>query len=102
MVKGEIDRCGESHVVDAQPMNGEGLFDDILLPVSESGVDLPGENRVDLLPLYARLPQTEQQRIFQPQPGKRRIIFATNVAESSLTVPGIRSRIDARTEATPI
>ncbi len=54
-------------------------------------------NRVDLLPLYARLPQAEQQRIFQPGAGKRRIIFATNVAESSLTVPGIRYVIDAGT-----
>jgi ATP-dependent helicase HrpA len=53
--------------------------------------------RVDLLPLYARLPQKEQQRIFQPGGGKRRIIFATNVAESSLTVPGIRYVIDAGT-----
>ena len=39
----------------------------------------------------------EQQRIFQPTGGKRRIIFATNVAESSLTVPGIRYVIDAGT-----
>lgn len=53
--------------------------------------------RVDLLPLYARLPQAEQQRIFQPNQNKRRIIFATNVAESSLTVPGIRYVIDAGT-----
>ncbi len=53
--------------------------------------------RVDLLPLYARLPQQEQQRIFRPTAGKRRIIFATNVAESSLTVPGIRYVIDAGT-----
>ncbi len=53
------------------------------------------ENRVDLLPLYARLPQAEQQRIFQPTGKVRRIIFATNVAESSLTVPGIRYVIDA-------
>ncbi|WP_345326862.1 ATP-dependent RNA helicase HrpA [Novipirellula rosea] len=54
-------------------------------------------NRVDLLPLYARLPQKEQQRIFHPDAGKRRIIFATNVAESSLTVPGIHSVIDTGT-----
>ena len=53
--------------------------------------------RVDLLPLYARLPQSEQQRIFQPAGGKRRVVFATNVAESSLTVPGIRYVIDAGT-----
>ncbi|TWU40745.1 ATP-dependent RNA helicase HrpA [Novipirellula artificiosorum] len=53
--------------------------------------------RVDLLPLYARLPTKEQQRIFHPDQGKRRIIFATNVAESSLTVPGIHSVIDSGT-----
>ncbi|NND99785.1 MAG: ATP-dependent RNA helicase HrpA [Pirellulaceae bacterium] len=55
------------------------------------------DGRVDLLPLYARLPQKEQQRIFQPSGNKRRIIFATNVAESSLTVPAIRCVIDAGT-----
>ncbi|MFK8115471.1 MAG: ATP-dependent RNA helicase HrpA, partial [Rubripirellula sp.] len=55
------------------------------------------EGRVDLLPLYARLPQSEQQRIFQPSGNKRRIIFATNVAESSLTVPGIRYVVDSGT-----
>jgi ATP-dependent helicase HrpA len=53
--------------------------------------------RVDLLPLYSRLPQAEQQRIFQPSGNRQRIIFATNVAESSLTVPGIRYVIDAGT-----
>lgn len=53
--------------------------------------------RVDLLPLYARLPQAEQQRIFHPTGNVRRIVFATNVAESSLTVPGIRYVIDSGT-----
>ncbi len=55
------------------------------------------EGRVDLLPLYARLPNSEQQKIFHPDGKQRRIIFATNVAESSLTVPGIRSVVDAGT-----
>ena len=54
-------------------------------------------DRIDLLPLYARLPHSEQQRIFQPDGKKRRMIFATNVAESSLTVPGIRYVIDSGT-----
>lgn len=53
--------------------------------------------KVDLLPLYARLPQAEQQRIFRPEGGRQRIIFATNVAESSLTVPGIRFVVDSGT-----
>ena len=55
------------------------------------------ENRIDLLPLYARLPQSQQQRIFRPEGKKRRIILATNVAESSLTVPGIHAVIDSGT-----
>ena len=55
------------------------------------------EGRVDVLPLYARLPQKDQQRIFHPSGQQQRLIFATNVAESSLTVPGIRYVIDAGT-----
>lgn len=53
--------------------------------------------RYELLPLYARLPQGQQQKIFNPDGNKVRIIFATNVAESSLTVPGIRYVIDSGT-----
>ncbi|MCL2646762.1 MAG: DEAD/DEAH box helicase [Phycisphaerales bacterium] len=49
--------------------------------------------RVDILPLFARLSAAEQQRIFEPS-GRRRIILATNIAETSLTVPGIRYVID--------
>ncbi len=51
---------------------------------------------VEVLPLYARLPASEQQRIFDPGP-KRRIVIATNVAESSVTVPRIRYVIDTGT-----
>ncbi|PKQ32570.1 MAG: ATP-dependent RNA helicase HrpA [Actinobacteria bacterium HGW-Actinobacteria-2] len=47
----------------------------------------------EVLPLYARLPFSEQQRVFSPHTG-RRIVLATNVAETSLTVPGIRYVID--------
>jgi len=48
----------------------------------------------EVLPLYARLGPAEQNRIFHPG-GHRRIILATNVAETSLTVPGIRYVIDS-------
>jgi len=48
---------------------------------------------IDILPLYARLNQAEQNRIFQKH-SQRRIVLATNVAETSLTVPGIRYVID--------
>jgi ATP-dependent helicase HrpA len=46
-----------------------------------------------VLPLYARLSAAEQQRVFQPH-AERRIVLATNVAEASLTVPGIRFVVD--------
>jgi ATP-dependent helicase HrpA len=49
-----------------------------------------------ILPLYARLSTQEQNRIFEMGPS-RRIVLATNVAESSLTVPGIRHVIDTGT-----
>ena len=50
-------------------------------------------DRYDILPLYARLPVSEQQRIFASG-GRRRIVLATNVAETSLTVPNIGFVID--------
>ncbi|HUE73131.1 MAG TPA: ATP-dependent RNA helicase HrpA, partial [Pirellulaceae bacterium] len=52
--------------------------------------------RAEVLPLYARLTTAEQNKIFQPHSG-RRIVLATNVAESSLTVPGIRFVVDTGT-----
>jgi ATP-dependent helicase HrpA len=48
----------------------------------------------DVLPLYARLSAAEQHRIFQAHTG-RRIVLSTNVAETSLTVPGVRTVVDA-------
>jgi ATP-dependent helicase HrpA len=47
----------------------------------------------EILPLYARLSFEEQERIFRPH-GARRIVLSTNVAETSLTVPGIRYVVD--------
>jgi ATP-dependent helicase HrpA len=47
----------------------------------------------EILPLYSRLSQAEQEKVFRPS-GRRRIVLATNVAETSLTVPGIRAVID--------
>ncbi|GAB3126260.1 ATP-dependent RNA helicase HrpA [Tsukamurella serpentis] len=51
---------------------------------------------VEILPLYARLSAAEQHRVFAPHSG-RRIVLATNVAETSLTVPGIKYVIDTGT-----
>ncbi len=56
----------------------------------------PLTRNAEVLPLFARLSQAEQDRIFEASNG-RRIVLATNVAETSLTVPGIRFVIDAGT-----
>ena len=84
--------------------NGDIL---IFLPterdILETANDLRREfkNRnIEILPLYARLPVHQQQRVFNVSSqtsSHRRIILATNVAESSLTVPGIRYVIDTGT-----
>ncbi len=50
---------------------------------------------IQVLPLYARLSQAEQNKIFHPSGRGRRVVLATNVAETSLTVPGIRYVIDS-------
>lgn len=80
-------------------------------PLGDVLVFLPGEREIrnaadilrkanlrhtEILPLYARLTPAEQQRIFQAHAG-RRVVLATNVAETSLTVPGIRYVIDSGT-----
>ena len=54
----------------------------------------PAHRHAEILPLFARLSQAEQDRVFTPGNG-RRIVLATNVAETSLTVPGIRYVIDS-------
>src|SRR5690606_38495812 len=61
------------------------------------GAGLPG---TEVVPLYGRLSAAEQHRVFETsrRPGiRRRIVLATNVAETSLTVPGIRYVIDGGT-----
>ena len=76
--------------------NGDVL---VFLPgerdIREAAEVLSGDPSVasEVLPLYARLPTAKQDRIFHPR-GGRRIILATNVAETSLTVPRIRHVID--------
>ena len=56
----------------------------------------PVKRNAEVLPLFARLSQAEQDRVFDSH-GGRRIVLATNVAETSLTVPGIRYVIDTGT-----
>jgi ATP-dependent helicase HrpA len=72
-------------------LSGEREIRDAADAVSE--LQLP---HTTVLPLYARLSWAEQQRIFQPHPG-RRVVLSTNVAETSVTVPGVRYVVDAGT-----
>jgi ATP-dependent helicase HrpA len=103
----DLDLSEEEAIVDAakeamQDSTGRSGAADIL-------VFLPGEREIrdtadalrhalakdiEILPLYARLSSDEQMRVFKPMPGRRRIVLATNVAETSITVPGIRYVID--------
>lgn len=54
-----------------------------------------GPQKMRVLPLYSMLPTREQMRVFEPPPeGTRSVILATNVAETSLTIPGIRYVFD--------
>ena len=64
--------------------------------IREAAEALEGEShgRDDIIPLLASLPAAEQRRAFQSSP-RRRIILATNVAETSLTIPGIRAVVDS-------
>ncbi|MGV0800306.1 helicase-related protein, partial [Mycolicibacterium elephantis] len=55
------------------------------------------DDNLEVLPLYARLPTADQQKVFQPSRARRRVVLATNVAETSLTVPGIRYVVDPGT-----
>ncbi len=57
---------------------------------------LPQADGYDVLPLHGELPIEQQTRVLQPDPeGRRRVVLATNVAESSVTLPGVRVVIDA-------
>src|SRR3954452_8140177 len=63
--------------------------------IRETAEGLAGREfrNTEILPLYARLSTTEQHRVFAPHAGNR-VVLATNVAETSLTVPGIRYVVD--------
>ena len=98
MVQGIVDAVEELEIEDAK----RGQIGDVLVFLSgereirESSLALKKANfkGTEILPLYARLSSSEQNKIFNPTGGSRRIILATNVAETSLTVPGIRYVID--------
>ncbi len=110
---GAESRRDSSTTEDEREIDMEQSIVDAVDEVSRLGlgdvlVFLPGEREIrdtaellrkhhppgtEILPLFARQSASEQERVFQPS-GRRRIVLATNVAETSLTVPGIRYVID--------
>ncbi|MDB5976940.1 MAG: hrpA [Nevskia sp.] len=65
--------------------------------INDLARSLPGRfPRAEVLPLYSRLPAEKQDKVFSPRGGVR-IVLATNVAETSVTVPGIRYVVDTGT-----
>ena len=95
-------------ILDAVTELGAGGPGDILVFLSgereirDTADALDGQAGLEVLPLYARLSAAEQHRVFDRKPGQanhfsRRVVLATNVAETSLTVPGIKYVIDPGT-----
>ena len=71
--------------------------DDVAAPSSGAPRHLlPRGEGIQVLPLHGELPLEQQSRVLQPDPeGHRRVVLATNVAESSVTLPGVRVVVDA-------
>ncbi|WP_319557669.1 ATP-dependent RNA helicase HrpA [Thiomicrorhabdus sp.] len=97
-----IEQDMETAIVDAvEELSHEDPFGDVLVfqvgerDIKETSEALKKRNlkNTEIVPLYARLSLSDQQKVFQTSQ-KRRIILSTNVAETSLTVPGIKYVID--------
>lgn len=89
-VEAIVDAIGE---LEAEPPGDILVFLSGEREIRDTAEALSGIKHTEVLPLYARLPTAEQQKVFAPHTG-RRVVLATNVAETSLTVPGIRYVID--------
>ena len=81
------------HELETEPPGDVLVFLSGEREIRDTAEALGGLKHTEVLPLYARLPTAEQQKVFAPHSG-RRVVLATNVAETSLTVPGIRYIVD--------
>ena len=81
-------------------LSGESEIRDAETAVRAHATRRGGAGETEVLPLYGRLSSADQHRVFEPSKVaglRRRVVLATNVAETSLTVPGIRYVVDAGT-----
>jgi ATP-dependent helicase HrpA len=81
------------HELEAEPPGDVLVFLSGEREIRDTAEALSSLKNTEVLPLYARLPTAEQHKVFAPHTG-RRVVLATNVAETSLTVPGIRYVVD--------
>ncbi|WP_211371170.1 ATP-dependent RNA helicase HrpA [Dechloromonas hortensis] len=91
----ELSRLGSGDILVFLP--GEREIREAAEALRKHALARPGMSSAhapEILPLFSRLSAGEQDRIFKPSGNQRRIVLATNVAETSLTVPGIRYVID--------
>jgi len=101
----ELEEKGDLTYIDAaidavdNLLNEEAAGDILVFMPTEQDIReccevLKGRNypHAQIMPLYARLPWSDQRKVFQP--AERKIIVATNIAETSLTIPGIRFVVD--------
>src|SRR5580658_9476553 len=102
---GEDGDQGQAILDAVDELSGEGPGDILVFLSGEREIRdtadlLAGRDRLEVLPLYSRLSAAEQHRVFdrrQASARTRRVVLATNVAETSLTVPGIHYVIDPGT-----
>ncbi|MBN2544322.1 MAG: ATP-dependent RNA helicase [Spirochaetes bacterium] len=74
-------------------MDGEGAIKDCCQRLA--ALNFSHHTNFEILPLYARLSPEEQKRVFLDFPGKRKVVIATNIAETSITIDGIIHVIDS-------
>ena len=104
-IQGEEADLGQAISDAVDELSGEGPGDILVFLSGEREIRdtadlLAGRDRLEVLPLYGRLSAAEQHRVFERRPASsfsRRVVLATNVAETSLTVPGIKYVIDPGT-----
>lgn len=75
-------------------LDGQEAIEAMMALLGERNKTLP-HNPMMVLPLYAALPARYQMRVFEAYPGHRKVIVATNIAETSLTIPGVVFVVDS-------